>query len=113
MRKPPGAGLVRVHRAQETGEPWTVGWAWAVRVGSQDGVWCRGGLGAGLQGWGDLVTLGGFVCCAEGLGLAMVGAGSVSLSWGSWKPVPKEFTGDRNFTMLGRGVSGMWRKVDF
>lgn len=35
------------------------------------------------------------------------------LIWGSWKPVPKEFTGDRNFTMLGRGVSRTWRKVDF
>lgn len=27
------------------------------------------------------------------------------LIWGSWEPVPEEFTGDRNFTMLGRGVS--------
>ena len=112
MRKPPGAGLVRARLVRRRVSPGLCGGRglqeWETRMVFGAGE----ALGQGCR-WGDLVTLGGFVCCAEGLGLAMVGAGSVSLCWGAWKPVPKEFTGDRNFTMLGKGVSGMWRKVDF
>ena len=105
-----------------TGAPWS-GEGWALDCGV--GVSCKSGKpgwclvkgrpqGAGLQRWGDLVTWEGLVLhwgAPSGRGRSWV-CGRLSVG-GSWKPVPKEFTGDRNFSMLGRGVSEMWRKVDF